>query len=160
MDFKLLPDEKVVLESKTHWAMLAGPPGNIILGALFIFFTLRAMGSAEGAWSLVLLCFNLAGYGLILTGISSLWSIISHPRTEILLTDKRFIAKSGLFLSNLEELSLSQLTGVGITQHVIGTLFGYGTVNLSIGKKQESFFNLAQAEKIKEQINSMIAVKA
>jgi hypothetical protein len=63
------------------------------------------------------------------------------------LTDKRIIANKGLL----------QVTGIEVTQSIAGRLVNYGTVIVAVGDKKESFHNIAQAVKIKEQISSAIS---
>jgi hypothetical protein len=96
------------------------------------------------------------GFLLIFGGFASIFPTINHPKTEFVLTNKRIIASKGLLRRHSIELLLSQVTGIEVSQPIVGMLINYGTVILLVGAKKESFHNIAQAAKIKEQISSMI----
>jgi hypothetical protein len=154
MDYKLMSDEKVIIESRTHWAAFAVPPGSILAGVLIAVLSvlIRKDQSTPCIWWLA-----IPGILLFLAGCRGILPSIDDPRTEFALTDRRIIASKGLFRRRSIELLLSQVKGVELRQPVGGQLFNYGDVVLTVANaKNERFHNLAGAAKIKEQISSMI----
>jgi len=149
---QLMSDEKVIIESKTHWAVFAGPPGNILVGVLLVILGFSGINKGNTCLTWI----GVLGWILILGGFGSILPALSHPRTEFVLTDRRIIASKGLLRRHSIELLLSQVKGVEVTRPILGSLINYGTIILLLDTKKESFHNIAQAAKIKEQISSVI----
>lgn len=83
-------------------------------------------------WSLApLLFFGVVllpiGIGLILLA----WAWIRYATTELAITNKRVIAKTGLIQRRTVELFTSKVESVQVDQGVLGRLFNFGTVTLT-----------------------------
>lgn len=48
--------------------------------------------------------------------------------TEMGITDRRVIIKTGLFYRTVRELHLSRIEGVDVEQSIVGRIFNYGTI--------------------------------
>ena len=107
VDSALLPNEQLVAEARPHWAMFVAP-------GLVVLFGLIA-GRAGG-----LIIF----LGLLWAGFR--WLIYST--TEMALTNKRVIAKSGIIRRIVVDVSNTKIEGVTFHQGIIGRIFGYGSV--------------------------------
>ena len=58
------------------------------------------------------------------------WLMIPMWTTEIGVTDQRIIFKRGLFTRETEELQLRNVEEVGLTQDILGRIFGWGNLNI------------------------------
>ncbi|HWA37027.1 MAG TPA: PH domain-containing protein [Burkholderiales bacterium] len=83
-------------------------------------------------WSLApLLFFGVlllpVGIGLVLL----VWAWIRYATTELAVTNKRVIAKTGLIQRKTVELFISKVESVQVDQGILGRIFDYGTVTLT-----------------------------
>ncbi len=71
---------------------------------------------------------NLYGMGLIL-----FWAlaIIRYTTTELTVTNKRIVAKSGFISRQTMELNLSRAESIQVKQDVLGRIFNYGSLIIS-----------------------------
>jgi uncharacterized membrane protein YdbT with pleckstrin-like domain len=93
------PHEHVVARARFHW-----------------FFTLRAF-------------LALLVLGIILIGIYIFIAMmVRKATTEIAVTNRRFIMKTGLFQLTAREFTLSNIEGVQVHQGFWGRVFGYGSL--------------------------------
>jgi uncharacterized membrane protein YdbT with pleckstrin-like domain len=103
----LLPGEQLVAEAHPHWAMFVGP-------ALLLF-----------------LAFMMKGLGGLIALVAIVWGIyrlLIYFSTELAVTNKRVIAKTGIIRRNVVDVSNSKIEGVTYHQGIIGRIFGYGSV--------------------------------
>lgn len=84
-------------------------------------------------WSLVpaivlgVLLLPAMGFGLLLL----FWAWIRYATTELAVTNKRVIAKTGLVQRKTIEMFLSKVESVQIDQSILGRILNYGTVLIS-----------------------------
>ena len=77
------------------------------------------------AWKIALGVILLpVGVGLIFLA----WVYILYKTTEIAITNKRVIAKSGFITRNTIEINLPKIESVQVDQSLPGRLFDYGTI--------------------------------
>ena len=107
----LLPDEKVISEASVHWWVFAP-------GAMLLFLGVMSLPRGPGVGVVLILI------GAILAGKG----YITRMSTELALTDKRIIAKFGLFNRNTVELIYRSVESFHVKQSILGRLFGYGTI--------------------------------
>ena len=71
--------------------------------------------------------------------------LIDSWTTELVLTNKRVVAKSGLIRRKTMELNLVKVESVQIQQSILGRILGYGTVVLiGTGGTRETINNIGQ----------------
>ncbi len=97
-------------------------------------------------WSLAPLI--LAGIILLpLVGIGVLcwtWAFVVYVTTELAVTDKRVIAKTGLVQRRTIEMFLEKVESVQVDQSVLGRIFNYGSVTISgTGTHNAPFHNIS-----------------
>jgi uncharacterized membrane protein YdbT with pleckstrin-like domain len=103
----LLPGEQVIAEAKLHWAIFVGP------ALLFLFGLLT--GPAKGI--IIFLALLWAGYRFLI-----------YSTTELAVTNKRVIAKSGIVRRNVIDVANAKVEGITYHQGIVGRMFGYGSV--------------------------------
>jgi hypothetical protein len=135
----LEPDEQVVFKTRTHkWVFLAP--------VSFVIITL-----------LVLPDFVLA---FLFFGILFFTGILQYNYSEYLITNKRFIKKSGFFYIRTEEIPVEKINNVtfwqGWSDHVLGT----GIVTLfGMGISTKRIKGLARAKDFRNALHSQLSVE-
>lgn len=118
-------DETLKYLGKPHWIIYKTSIFFAVLAALF--GTLDALGYNQftdriPVFSAIWIVF-LAGAVLLF-----LPSWYRRMTTEIVITDKRIICKSGWISRRTEEMNISKVETVDVNQSVLGRLLGYGDV--------------------------------
>lgn len=119
-------DERVVHRAHislwASWLTFAFGGLAILVGLIFTMISLFAHGIPAGfAWVfLLLLCLP----GAILIALP----LIRRSATELAVTNKRVIVKSGIFSTHALEIRLSKVETVRVNQGLVGRLFNYGTI--------------------------------
>lgn len=68
---------------------------------------------------------------LIIAGIATaLYAKALQTSMELAVTDRRVLAKTGLFSRDAFEVNLSKIEGAQIQQSIMGRMLGYGTVTI------------------------------
>lgn len=90
----------------------------------------RARISKWSLWPLILfgtLLLPAFGAGLLLW----LWAWIIYTTTELAITNKRVIAKTGLIQRRTIEMFLEKIESIQVDQSVMGRMFNFGSVIIS-----------------------------
>lgn len=136
VDSAMLPGEHLVSEARPHWAIFVGPALVILLG--FLLPDLRGFLLTVG--------FVWAGFRLLV-----------YLTTEMALTNKRVIAKSGIIRRNVIDVSNTKIEGVTYHQGIIGRIFGYGSVlvrGTGVGQVPVPF--ISQPESFKHEVGRIL----
>jgi Bacterial PH domain len=119
----LQPGESVVHAARLHWLIFLTP---VVLLILAVVCAVLAIGSDKPgiAIPLLLTAGLLAPIGLI----AAVSAVIRRMTTELVLTDRRVIYKTGIFQRHTMEMNRSKVETVGVDQSILGRLLNYGTV--------------------------------
>ena len=119
----LQPDEKVIYATSLHWL--------VYLRAILLLIVAGACLIAAGM-------FPEPGVKLVLTVVAALFGLtallsglgafIRRSTTELAVTDRRVIYKTGIFQRHSMEMNTSKVETVGVNQSILGRILGYGTV--------------------------------
>lgn len=157
----LIPGESIQYQTKLHWIVMLGHVVSAILLALLaiaipiIWASLRTKTkghSIPGAVYLVaLLCFVFAD-ALFFIGI------LRRNATEMAVTSKRVIVKTGIAERRTVEILLSRIESVTVDEPALGRLLGYGTVIVrGTGGTPETFEKIYHPLEFREQVQRQIA---
>ncbi|MEO8158755.1 MAG: PH domain-containing protein [Betaproteobacteria bacterium] len=118
----------------------------------------RARISKWSLWPLILggaLLLPLFGAGLLLW----LWAWIVYATTELAITNKRVIAKTGLIQRRTIEMFLEKIESIQVDQSVLGRMFNFGSVIISgTGVHSAPFRNISDPLTLRK--NFMMATDA
>ncbi|OLC94656.1 MAG: hypothetical protein DMG35_03450 [Acidobacteria bacterium] len=157
----LIPGESIQYQTKLHWIVMLG---HIAIAAVFellaITFLLASFSSWKGArvapprsamyWGAVL-CFVI---GAIFFSIG----LLKRTVTEMAVTNKRVIVKSGLAERRTTEILLSRIESVVVDEPALGRILGYGTVIVrGTGGTPEIFEKIQHPLEFRQQVQSQIA---
>jgi uncharacterized membrane protein YdbT with pleckstrin-like domain len=127
----LMPDEKIIYAATLHWIIylqglwitaLGGAMGFFSVPFLTILFgpTLAEQFSRPVCAVAILVVL----FGVYMLGIA----YMRQNSTELVVTDKRLIAKYGIVGRTTFEILINRITGANFDQTVTGRILGYGTV--------------------------------
>ncbi len=119
----LQPGETVTYATSLHWLVYLRA---ILLATLAILCLIAAQAVAEpvGAAALKIIAALLG----LLALVSGLDAVIRRSTTELAVTDRRVIYKTGIFQRHSLEMNRSKVETVGVDQSILGRILGYGTV--------------------------------
>lgn len=146
----LLPDERVLYAARLHWVLysegllltaysLLGfyanrPILNMLLGEY------RAVPLIQAATTISIV-FLMAGFFLLLE------SHVRRKSTELVLTNKRLIAKYGFIRRDTFEIMNRRISGANFDQTVLGRFLGYGNVSVhGVGGELSKLGRIADPE--------------
>jgi len=120
----LQPDETVRYDGTIHWIIFL--PGIVLLGfgvaGLLGVATLARDAHGFSLYSTVV-------YVALALGALQLFSAwLNRWTTEIAVTDRRVIYKTGLISRRTVEMNMDKVESVDVTQDIFGRIFNYGTV--------------------------------
>jgi uncharacterized membrane protein YdbT with pleckstrin-like domain len=157
----LIPGETVQYETKLHWIVMLGHAAiAVLLGLLAIAIPIawatlgtKSKGSSvPGAAYLVAVVFFLVGGALFFVGL------LKRNATEMAVTSKRVIVKTGIVDRRTTEILLSRIESVAVDEPAFGRLLGYGTVIVrGTGGTPEVFEKIYHPLQFREQVQRQIA---
>jgi len=156
LDESLTSGEIVLYRTRLHWTVLFWP---LVLSVLF----------GAGAIALVVAAARANGEGrsgpFILGGITCLlvaasaWVAgqIRRSATEMAVTNRRVLMKSGILGRRTVELMLSKIESIGVDQGVWGRMVGFGKVTVrGTGGTCELFERIADPLEFRRQVQEQI----
>ncbi len=118
----LQPGEKVIYATSLHWLVYLRAIVLLILAVAVLIASsaipepglalgMKAVAAVFGLWALV----------------SGTNAVIRRSTTELAVTDRGVIFKTGVFQRPSMEMNLSKVETVGVNQSILGRILGYGT---------------------------------
>lgn len=125
VDKALVEGETVIARAHYHWLNWILPALALIVPILLQILSWVYVAADVRAWM------NYITFGLIIAGgIYCLWHVIRIRATEIAVTDRRFIRKTGWISRQTAEIELRSIEEVGLKITVMGRILGYGTITI------------------------------
>lgn len=157
----LIPGESIQYQTKLHWIVMLGHMVIAILLALvavampIIWASLGTKAKSHpipgAVYFIVLVCLVVAG-ALFFLGI------LRRNATEMAVTSKRVIVKTGIAERRTVEILLSRIESVAVDEPALGRLLGYGTVIVrGTGGTPEMFEKILHPLEFREQVQRQIA---
>ncbi len=157
----LIPGEAIQYQTKLHWIVMLG---HAAIAALFEFLAVTFLIGSFSSWKGVevapprsamylgaLFCFVIGAIFLTI-------GLLKRSVTEMAVTNKRVIVKTGLTERRTTEILLSRIESVVVDEPAMGRILGYGTVTVrGTGGTPEVFEKIQHPLKFREQVQSQIA---
>jgi uncharacterized membrane protein YdbT with pleckstrin-like domain len=119
----LQPGETVTYATSLHWLVYLRAIVLVILAILCL------IAAAAVDVPIAALALNLVAAVLgVLALVRGLDAVIRRSTTELAVTDRRVIYKTGIFQRHSMEMNRSKVETVGVNQSILGRILGYGTV--------------------------------
>jgi len=121
----LQPGETVVHTTSLHWLVYLRAIVVLILAAIAL---VASWNFADPI--LVAALQIISGLFVLLATVSALSALARRATTELAVTDRRVIYKTGIFQRHSMEMNRSKVETVGVNQSILGRMLGYGTVTV------------------------------
>jgi len=155
----LISGETVQYQTNLHWIVMLNHAGLAAfffaagVALLILHFGAQQPGVAR---SLALLLVGLGAF--VVAAVLFIIGLIKRNSTEMGLTNKRVIVKTGIANRRTIELLLSRIESVIVEEPAMGRVLGYGTVIIrGTGGTPEVFEKIAHPLEFREQVQSQIA---
>ncbi len=141
VESNLFPGERVLHRAELHWIMLLGP----------LVWVLLLVGSGV---ALVVAGRPELGRILGLAGVLATFLLVARAihrnSTEMAVTNRRVVAKTGVLSRRTIEMNISKVENVGVDQGIASRAIGDGTVNvIGTGGTRERFAHIGNPMKFK-----------
>ncbi len=138
VDKVLQPGEVVLGRTRLHWFIYLQPLCLVLLGLGILLAGANAQEENEPFFWIGAAVFGAIG------AVNLLIAWIRRVSTELAVTDRRVIHKTGFFSRQTQEMHREKVESVDVQQSFLGRIFGYGTVLVrGIGSTWEPFSNIA-----------------
>ena len=160
----LISGESVQYQTKLHWIVMLGHAAvavlldllaiGIVIGWAFLGTKTKGSSIPTAVYLLALGCFVVGGV-LFFVGI------LKRNATEMAVTNKRIIVKSGIVDRRTIELLLTRVESVAVEEPALGRILGYGTVIVrGTGGTPEVFERIYHPLEFRQKVQSQIAGEA
>jgi uncharacterized membrane protein YdbT with pleckstrin-like domain len=153
----LIPGEKLIYRTGVHWSVLFGPAivAAILAAPGIAILVFRDDLAAKGipANGIAVAAVALIGAAAIVFG----YSVIKKNATEIAVTDRRVIIKTGMTSRRSLEIMIAKVESIGINETLMGRMLGYGTVVIhGTGGTPEPFTRIAHPSEFRMAVQRQI----
>jgi uncharacterized membrane protein YdbT with pleckstrin-like domain len=94
---------------------------------------------------------------LVFAGLLILLGYLAREATEMAVTNKRIVIKTGLLSRKTFELLLSKVESIGVEEGLLGRMLGYGSVVVrGTGGTPEPFKNVAHPLEFRRQVQQRV----
>jgi uncharacterized membrane protein YdbT with pleckstrin-like domain len=156
----LIAGETVQYETRLHWIVMVG---HALIAAVLALVGLSLLvtpwSSVKGGEASLAGPLRWAGVGcLVVAAIFFGMGLVRRNATEMAVTNKRVIVKSGLANRRTIELLLPRIESIAVEEPALGRILGYGTVIVrGTGGTPEVFPQIARPLEFREQVQRQIA---
>jgi uncharacterized membrane protein YdbT with pleckstrin-like domain len=119
----LQPGETIAYSARLHWIVYLG---GILMVLLAIALAVAAVALKSDTLRVGLLFASLAALFLGLVQMLRAWFVVAN--SEIIVTSRRVIYKTGFIARNSVEMNLDKIESVLIRQSLLGRMLNFGTV--------------------------------
>jgi hypothetical protein len=154
----LIAGEDVVFQTNHHWVVmlksfLTGMVLDLagIAGLVYLLSRHDLTANSRNAGLLA------AAVAVIIGSLLTLYGTMKRNATEMVVTNKRVIVKTGLLQRNTFEMLLSRIESIGVQEPVMGRMLGYGTVILrGVGGTPDEFDLIAKPLEFRSHVQEQI----
>ena len=151
----LISGERVLYITGLHWIVLfrtvllglvVGLPGLYLL-----FASITDKSRSAGAM-------GVAGVIMIvIAAVSVLTGIIAKRATEMAVTNRRVLIKTGFLSRKSYEILLTKIESIGIEEGILGRLLGYGSVVVrGTGGTPETFHKISHPSEFRRHVQGQV----
>jgi uncharacterized membrane protein YdbT with pleckstrin-like domain len=157
----LVVGETLVYQTRHHWIVLLGPvllglvleiPGMAFLVESVVYKAPKHSKSGKA----VLSAGGLAMLGLLLLVVGAailVYGLAKRNATEMAVTNKRVLIKTGLASRRTLDLMLSRVESIGVEETFLGRILGYGSVIVrGTGGTPEVFLSIAHPQEFRRAV--------
>lgn len=166
VDRNLVPGETLLYLTRHHWLVLLGPfLASLLFGvpgiALLIeSFSVRdSDGLVVGSTTIPVRMMAVAGLVLLIAAIIVVsYGIARRNATEMAVTNRRVLIKTGMTSRRTVDMMLSRVESIGVEETTLGRLLGYGSVVVrGTGGTPEPFEMISHPQEFRRAVQQQIA---
>ena len=167
VDRNLVPGETLLYQTRHHWVVLLLPTlVAFVLGAPGVALLYLAITTRD-ANGLTLGRSTISPQGLAISGaillflalIIFIYGIAKRNATEMAVTNKRVLIKTGMASRRTLDMMLTTVESIGVEETVLGRMLGYGTVIVrGTGGTPETFIKIANPQDFRKNVQEQIGV--
>jgi uncharacterized membrane protein YdbT with pleckstrin-like domain len=153
----LVPGEQIIYKTSYHWIVMTGSLIISLLcdaGGIFLIYYGTAMKNNVNAVN----AYTIAGIVvLVFSFIVLMQGIIRKNSTEVAVTNKRVLIKTGIASRRSIEVLLPKVESIGVEESMWGRMLGFGTVIVrGTGGTNETFDCINHPDELRRQVQSQI----
>ncbi|MDP9339638.1 MAG: PH domain-containing protein [Acidobacteriota bacterium] len=161
----LVPGETLLYQTRHHWIVLLGPLFIALLLGLpgvWVLYEAAAkrpeleeyVARIPGGMQTAL----IVGAILVVVALINLgWGMTKRNATEMAVTNRRVLIKTGLGSRRTLDLMLSRVESIGVVESMWGRMLGYGNVIVhGTGGTPESFVLISHPQEFRRQVQQQI----
>jgi uncharacterized membrane protein YdbT with pleckstrin-like domain len=159
IESNLVPGETVVYQTRLHWIVMLWPSvmGCLLFalpGVLFLYYALHQTRIESKTMHLM----EVGAVALLICGLAAiLMGMIRRNATEMAVTNRRVVIKTGLGSRKTIEMLLNKVESIEVSETAIGRMLGYGTiVVIGTGGTSEPFHKVANPLEFRSQVQQQI----
>jgi uncharacterized membrane protein YdbT with pleckstrin-like domain len=119
----LQPGERVIVRGRLHWIVYWLAILFLVFGVVLVVWE-SAGGMGDGMISFTAITFGA------LFAVSFIYTWFIRWTTEIAVTDRRVIYKTGFITRHTVEINMDKVASVDVDQSILGRMLDYGTVSV------------------------------
>ncbi|TMQ59398.1 MAG: hypothetical protein E6K76_04845 [Candidatus Eisenbacteria bacterium] len=158
VDKNLIPGETILYRTKLHWVVLLWPVlVGSFLGLASLVLIFGAVGARAGDHQSHAVATGAGLFFLLVAAAITGFGILRRNATEIAVTNKRVLIKTGLLSRRTIELLISKIESIGVDESPFGRILGFGTVIVrGTGGTPESFDRIAHPLEFRRQVHGQV----
>jgi len=153
----LIPGEKVLYKTRIHWIVLLRPLflgvllASVGVALLFVNNYARLTGAERQAMLLSGIAVLVVGGIIIGAGM------MRRNATEVAVSNKRVLIKTGLYSRRSIEVMLPKVESIGVDEPALGRMLGFGSVTVrGTGGTYETFHLISHPNEFRRQVQQQI----
>jgi len=155
VDKNLIPGESALYRTGLHWIVLVWPIFLALLfgvpGLAILVISVVVRQNSAGPVRIEGLLF------LILGVTAGLIGFLKRSATEMAVTNKRVVVKTGIVSRRTYEILLSKVESIHVEEGLLGRMLGYGSVVVrGTGGTPEPFRQIAHPLELRRQVHHQI----
>src|SRR5882757_5139301 len=159
VESNLVPGETVIYQTRLHWIVMLAHliVGSLLLDLPGVALLIYALSHSEIAGGTLHLM-EAGAFLLLFSGVAVILAgMLRRNATEMAVTNRRVIIKTGLASRKTIEMLLNKVESIEVSESTIGRLLGYGTVMMiGTGGTSEPFQRVAHPLEFRSQVQQQI----
>ena len=157
VESNLIPGESVAYRARLHWIVVlpivAGGSALDLTGMILFVVALLGKHPHHPSLLMIVLAILLMAAGSGLTA----YAILRRNATEIAVTSRRVLIKTGMLSRRSTEVLLTKVESVRIEESMLGRVVGYGKVTIhGTGGTPETFERISRPHEFRRQVQGQI----
>ena len=166
VDRNLVPGETLLYRTRHHWLVLLGPligGSSLLVPGLALLMEAidkrDTAGLVVGSSTISPKVMAIAGAVLVVAAIITFtYGVAKRNATEMAVTNRRVLIKSGMGSRRTLDLMLSRVESIGVEESAVGRMLGYGSVIVrGTGGTPEPFLMIAHPQEFRRAVQEQIA---